>query len=187
MVPYDKCLSPPDPAASSGSSAPCREGGAVCTIVTSLRFALKIPGGSRNKRIMVFYTPLGLHGPAMRPARDVTLEPSIATLANDFVEASRSCVHLLDSITINLSEYGQCIETYFESSKYPHHTGLRGMAIVPQVHLLGHYSKPGLSVPAGHLYTLPIPFPRIGGDPQNPFSVHLWIVANAPVLTGYQV
>lgn len=150
----------------------------------SRKFAMKVPGGSRNKRVMVLYTPMGLHGPAMLHAQHGSLEPTMATLASDFVEASRNCVDLLDTLIVNLTQYGHCIGAYFEYGRYLHHTGLRGMAIFPQIPLLGHYCKPGFSVPVGHLYTLPVAFPRIGGDPGDPSSARLWIVANAPIRTA---
>lgn len=160
---YEACIRPP----AVGDLLPCREGGSIHTTVESRL------NQNRPKRLMVFYTPRGLDGPARTGGSALwpAGENIHALLRSDVEECAEE-----EDWPIDLSTLADCTMRGFTAPSG--YSGLRGLAVVPELPAARYYHKPWCYSPEGHVIS--IRFEMDTNVPELP-TIRLHLIANGPV------
>lgn len=184
-IPYEHCLHPDAQRAGTEvthaeSFTPCQEGGSVFFSQQHHQFATR-------KKVIVFYTPPGIRGPAIlgSAASRSTVEVNIWVA---FARVKARCAMFMRTRPINLGHYLICMQSNLEVQRPAGYSNFRGIAAVfeaPPDDSTG-YSRPGYASPPGHVVLDSI---DVGEMQRNAVlrGLYVWTFANAPIVTRREV
>lgn len=179
-VAYEQCLNPPP--ILNEPSAPCKEGGSVYTYVESKEFLSR-----RRKKVMIFYTPHSLWGPALHLNTGNEMSEDAGT---SYKNARVRCQPDLMRKPINLDKYLRCIKKQIRSAETHLLTPFRGFAAlievppgaVPVPPAPEAFSNPGYTSSNGHLFLVSIELREVLPLDTELHGGRIWLLANAPVV-----
>lgn len=199
IVEYKICLHPPEDMLDMEGEVipqPCKEGGSVSIEARSTRFAYwavqpkrPLPRIERSKRVVLFYTPHNVWSllafPETRALEDPKAQSFVSALQSAIGACELALIAVRDKTKVNLGTYAKCIWGYYtRSTSVKDHTGLRGLAVVPEiVSEVKSYSSPGRSIPDGFIVETPV---ELVSSVRQQFSsnINLWVFANIPVVVS---